>query len=63
LITGSSPVPTTAYSSRIASRINAIYSAIPFICHQAATYLVPAGSTADVGTVDATTSITVGVSI
>ena len=54
------PVPAAAYSSRIASRINAIYSAIPSFAIKQQTYVVAPGSTADVGTVDATTSITVG---
>jgi len=60
LVTGPNPVPSAAYSSRIASRINAIFSAIPSFAIKQQAYVVPAGSTADVGTVDATTSITVG---
>ena len=62
LVNGGSDVPATAYSSRIASRISAIYSAIPSFAIKQQVYFVAGGTTADVGTVDASTSITVGTS-
>ncbi|HEV8379868.1 MAG TPA: hypothetical protein VGP99_13540, partial [Tepidisphaeraceae bacterium] len=62
LVNGGSEVPATAYSSRISSRISAIYSAIPSFAIKQQVYFVRGGTTADVGTVDASTSITVGTS-
>ncbi|HEV8607714.1 MAG TPA: PEP-CTERM sorting domain-containing protein [Tepidisphaeraceae bacterium] len=62
LVGGGSAVPASAFSSRISSRVNAIYSIIPSFAIKQQVYFVPGGATADVGTVDASTSITVGTS-
>jgi hypothetical protein len=53
---------SSAYSSRISSRISTIYSVVPSFAIKQQVYFVKGGSTADVGTVDASTSVTVGAS-
>jgi hypothetical protein len=62
LVSGTNPAPAAAYSSRISSRVNAIYSLIPSFPINQQTYFVEGGATVDVGTVDASTSIMVGIS-
>src|SRR5436190_9899459 len=46
LISGPNAVPGAAYSSRIASRLNAIYSTIPSFAIKQQTYLIAPGTTA-----------------
>jgi len=60
LVSGAGDVPASAYSSRISSRISTIYSTIPSFAIKQQVYFVAGGTTADVGSVDASTSITVG---
>jgi hypothetical protein len=54
--------PSSAYASRIgsSSRLSAIYSAIPSFAIKQQTFLVRGNTTVDVGTVDVSTSVTVG---
>ena len=54
--------PATSYSSRVGNpaRLSAIYSAIPSFSINQQTFTVRGGTTVDIGTVNASTSVTVG---